>query len=153
MRIPPPIIFVGSILLGAVLGEVAPVSSDWLSGSVARVVSIPILLIALILVVLTFRGFRKAGTGIDYDRTRFEDTVKALITGGPFRYSRNPAYLSAVLLQLGLGIRLRNVWMVLLILATILLITIFSIVPEERFLEQRFGESYRKYRSRVRRWL
>ena len=153
MRIPPPVIFVGSILLGAVLGVLGPVSSDWLSGGVARVVGIPILLIALILVVLTFREFRKAGTGVDYDRTRFEDTVKALITGGPFRYSRNPAYLSAVLLQLGLGIWLRNVWMVLLLLATILLITIFSIVPEERFLEQRFGESYREYRSRVRRWL
>ena len=109
MRFPPPLIFVGSILLGAVLGVVAPVSSDWLSGTVARLVSIPILLIALIFVARTFTEFRKVGTGIDYDRTRSEDSVNTLITGGPFRYSRNPMYLSAVLLQLGLGIWLRNV--------------------------------------------
>jgi len=145
MRIPPPIIFLGSIFLGAVLGVVAPVSTDWLSGSLARLLGIPILLVALILVVLTFREFRKVGTGFDYDRTRSEDTVSVLITGGPFRYSRN--------LQLGLGIWLRNVWMVLLLLATILLINVLSILPEEKFLEQRFGEIYREYRRRVRRWL
>jgi len=153
MRIPPPVIFVGSILLGAVLGVLAPVSSDWLSGSVARLVGIPILLTALFLIVLTVREFRKVDTGFDYDRTRSEDSVTALITGGPFRYSRNPMYLSAVLLQLGLGIWLRNVWMVLLLLATILLINNLSILPEERFLEERFGESYGEYRRRVRRWL
>ena len=153
MRIPPPIIFLGSIFLGAVLGVVAPVSTDWLSGSLARLLGIPILLVALILVVLTFREFRKVGTGFDYDRTRSEDTVSVLITGGPFRYSRNAMYLSAVLLQLGLGIWLRNVWMVPLLLATILLINVLSILPEEKFLEQRFGEIYREYRRRVRRWL
>ena len=153
MRIPPPIIFVGSILLGFVLGVVAPISSDWLSASLARLVGIPILVIALILVVLTFREFRKVGTGFDYDRTRSEETVTALITGGPFRYSRNPMYLSAALLQLGFGIWLINVWNVLLLLPTILLINALSILPEERFLEQRFGESYGEYRRRVRRWL
>ena len=153
MRIPPPIIFVGSILLGVVLGLVAPVSSDWLSSSLASLVGIPILVIALILVLLTFWEFRKVGTGFDYDRARSEDTVTALITGGPFRYSRNPMYLSAVLLQLGLGIWLRNAWIVLLLLLTILLINVLSILPEESFLEERFGESYGEYRRRVRRWL
>jgi len=153
MRIPPPIIFVGSILLGVVLGLVARISSDWLSAGLARLAGIPILVIALTLIVLTFREFRKVGTGFDYHRARSEHTVAALITGGPFRYSRNPMYLSAALLQLGLGIWLRNVWIVLLLLLTILLINVLSILPEEKFLEERFGENYGEYRRRVRRWL
>ena len=148
MRIPPPIIFVGSILLGVVLGVVAPISSEWLSASLARLVGIPIVVISFILVGLTFREFRKVGTGFDS-----QDTVTALITGGPFRFTRNPMYLSGALLQLGLGIWLKNTWIALLLLPTILLINVLSILPEERFLEERFGESYGEYRRRVRRWL
>ena len=148
MRIPPPIIFVGSILLGVVLGVVAPISSEWLSASLARWVGIPIVVISFILVGLTFREFRKVGTGFDS-----EDAITALITEGPFRYSRNPMYLSAALLQLGLGIWLRNAWIVLLLLPTIILVNALSILPEEWLLQDRFGESYEEYRRRVRRWL
>ena len=62
-------------------------------------------------------------------------------------------YLSGALLQLGLGIWLKNTRIALLLLPTILLINVLSILPEERFLEERFGESYGEYRRRVRRWL
>ena len=75
------------------------------------------------------------------------------ITDGVFRYSRNPLYLGEVLMLLGLA-ALLGTWSALLPVPIFAAIIQWRfILPEERILEKRFGEPYRRYRSRARRWI
>ena len=77
----------------------------------------------------------------------------SLVTGGVFRLSRNPLYLSLLLLLVAYAIRLDSpaVWLApVLFLAYV---TRFQIRPEERALEAKFGQAYQQYRMRTRRWL
>ena len=71
---------------------------------------------------------------------------------GPFRFTRNPLYLGLALLYLGIALWLGVLWPVVLLPALILLVQQVVILREEAYLESRFGEAYRAYRARVRRW-
>ena len=76
-----------------------------------------------------------------------------LITSGIFGLSRNPIYVANTLLILGLAVGLRWSWLVLAAPFCVLAVTELAIKREERHLEIRFGEAYRAYKSRVRRWI
>ncbi len=94
------------------------------------------------------RMMQAAGTSIDPALP-----TTAIVTSGPFRYSRNPLYLALSLLYLGLTLAF-NTWWGIVVLVPILGIMHRGVVlREERYLEQKFGESYRQYRSKVRRYL
>jgi protein-S-isoprenylcysteine O-methyltransferase Ste14 len=94
------------------------------------------------------RTMHAAGTNISPLRP-----ATAVVTTGPFRFSRNPLYVSLTLLYLGLTLVL-NTWWGIAVLVPLLVVMHFGvIVREERYLEQKFGETYRQYRSTVRRYL
>ena len=76
-----------------------------------------------------------------------------VVTRGPFRLTRNPMYLQMVLVCIGLAIILANVWILLLTPACAWVLHRFAILPEEEYLERKFGEQYLSYKRRVRRWL
>jgi protein-S-isoprenylcysteine O-methyltransferase Ste14 len=76
----------------------------------------------------------------------------AIVTEGPYRFTRNPIYLSLAVLYAGLAVMANALWS-LLLLAVMLIIHYAVILPEERYLEQKFGEEYRSYKAKVRRWL
>jgi protein-S-isoprenylcysteine O-methyltransferase Ste14 len=77
----------------------------------------------------------------------------AIVASGPFRFSRNPLYLALTLLYLGLTLAF-NTWWGIVVLAPVLIIMHRGVVlREERYLDQKFGETYRQYRSKVRRYL
>jgi protein-S-isoprenylcysteine O-methyltransferase Ste14 len=78
--------------------------------------------------------------------------AQKLVTGGPFRYRRNPIYMGEVLMLLGLAEITGNVWFV--IVAPLFAIAIYqlAILPEERHLEDRFGQAYLDYKEHTRRW-
>jgi protein-S-isoprenylcysteine O-methyltransferase Ste14 len=76
-----------------------------------------------------------------------------LIFSGPYRFSRNPMYIGLTLLYAGLMTYLQLPWGLVLLPVVIWLITIWVIVPEERYLEQKFGSEYLNYKSTVRRWI
>ncbi len=76
-----------------------------------------------------------------------------LVTDGPFRFSRNPMYLARTLLYVGLGL-LANSLAVLLTAVPLLMVVQHGVIKrEEHYLEAKFGDAYRQYRARVRRWL
>ena len=77
----------------------------------------------------------------------------ALVTRGPFRFSRNPMYLGFVLIYAGGGLLMNSLWIVLLAAGVVIAVTQAIIVRDEHLLEKRFGDEYRTYRARVRRWL
>ena len=92
--------------------------------------------------------FRKARTTFD-PRKR----ACAVVTGGPFRFSRNPAHVSLTLVYIGIGFAIDNVWVLALLVPVVAVMHYGVILREERHLEERFGENYARYKASVRRWL
>jgi protein-S-isoprenylcysteine O-methyltransferase Ste14 len=87
--------------------------------------------------------------------TNIRPTLPAnvIVTSGPFRFSRNPLYVALTLLFVGLTLLL-NTWWGIVALVPVLLLMHFGVVRrEERYLERKFGETYRQYRGSVRRYL
>lgn len=101
--------------------------------------------------VFSFLGayqFSRAGTSMLPNRP-----ASHLITVGCYRFSRNPIYLSLVLIHVGIGIWVNSGWMVASAVPAILILDRWLIEREERYLRQRFGADYRRYAARVRRWI
>ena len=100
------------------------------------------------LVAWTLRLFDRAGT-----THKPGERPRALVSSGPYRWSRNPMYLGVALLMLGIGLPF-GTWPFLAAPSGFLLTVDRTFVPgEERSLEASLGDEYRAYRSRVRRWL
>lgn len=75
-----------------------------------------------------------------------------LISTGVFAYSRNPLYLGGIAVVVGLASVLDLPWMVVLVVPSIVVCHYLLIVPEERYLAERFGDAYRSYAASVGRW-
>lgn len=148
VRFPPPLVFLGSILLGLGFEYVvvpAPVP-------VGRAISA----FGGLFVVVAGLGF------IASARTLFKRTGQspipwkpspALILKGPYRFTRNPMYLGITLFELGLGLALNNLWISMLAVPALLAVHFIAVLPEERYLSEKFGESYKVYSAQVRRYL
>jgi protein-S-isoprenylcysteine O-methyltransferase Ste14 len=80
-------------------------------------------------------------------------SVTALVTEGPFRFSRNPIYVGYVCLLIGIPMAINSYWGVLLSPVLIVLFNQLVIRYEEIYLERKFAQAYLDYKSRVRRWL
>jgi protein-S-isoprenylcysteine O-methyltransferase Ste14 len=76
-----------------------------------------------------------------------------IVERGPFRVTRNPMYLQMVLVCIGVAIALMNWWLLGLSLICGWVLQRFVILPEEAYLQAKFGETYISYKRRVRRWL
>lgn len=77
----------------------------------------------------------------------------AIVTAGPFRYSRNPLYISLTLIFLGISFILGMAWGVVVLVPALLVLHFGVVLREERYLERKFGETYREYKRRVRRYV
>ncbi len=143
---PPPFVFLAAILLGVLLQRMAPLGPPL--PPAARWAGIAILIAAVWINVSGVVTLRRAGTTLRPDRG-----ATSLVVRGPFRFTRNPLYLSVTLLQAGIGLWARSGWVVLMALPAALVIDRLVIPREERHLEAVFGDAYRAYRARVRRWL
>ena len=90
---------------------------------------------------------------------KFETTAlphqpaKFLVSSGPYRFSRNPIYLAFLLLTLASAVATGNLWTLLALPIGMVLLSIYAIRPEEIHLQKTFGEDYKDYAHRVRRWL
>ncbi len=94
------------------------------------------------------RTMRRAGTNVDP-----RQPAVALVVEGPFRFSRNPLYLSLTGLYLGMALLVNAIWPLILLVPLLAVVHWGIIKREERYLEAKFGEPYHAYRARVRRWL
>jgi protein-S-isoprenylcysteine O-methyltransferase Ste14 len=92
--------------------------------------------------------FRKAGTQPDP-----REIPTALVTGGPFRVTRNPMYLGMALVLAGIALWRGDQVLLAAPVAFVLIINTFRIPREERLMEDLFGDSYRLYKKKVRRWV
>lgn len=95
-------------------------------------------------------SFRRAKTTVD---PRIPEASSALVSSGIYRYSRNPMYVGFVLWLLAWGVFLASGWALIGVLFFVLYMNRFQIAPEERALRDLFGDEFRAYEQRVRRWL
>jgi protein-S-isoprenylcysteine O-methyltransferase Ste14 len=95
-------------------------------------------------------SFRRARTTVN---PLSPHAAAVLVTSGVFRFSRNPMYLALLLALAGWGLFLANAFALLLALAFVPYMNRFQIGPEERALQQLFGQAFADYRQRVRRWI
>ena len=77
----------------------------------------------------------------------------SIVTSGPYQYSRNPLYLGLTLFFVGLTLTMNTWWGILALIPLVVVMHNAVIVREEQYLEEKFGEIYRQYRSKVRRYL
>jgi protein-S-isoprenylcysteine O-methyltransferase Ste14 len=144
--VPPPLTYLLTLLLGLALDKRLHV--PFLPQALARLLGWPLVGGGMALATWFIRTMRGADTTLDVDKP-----VSNLVQDGPFRYSRNPGYLSLAMIYSGVAI-LRNALWAILLLPLLLVMTQRELIErEERYLERTFGEEYLAYKRRVRRWV
>lgn len=146
----PPAIPLATVLVGAGLHELWPLDPGvvlaastryWLGGAI-------VLGALLVLGLWPVLLFRRTGQAPEPWKPTPE-----IVERGPYRFTRNPMYLMMVLGCFGFAVLLWNPWILLLTPLCGWLLQRYAILPEEAYLERKFGESYLAYKRRVRRWI
>jgi protein-S-isoprenylcysteine O-methyltransferase Ste14 len=147
-RVPPPflLLIVGAAMYGASFLTMKVAIDDTLRWIVCGV----ILSVAGLFGPTAFRTFGKANTTIDPVHI---DRASSLVTVGIYQYTRNPMYVSLTLILCAWSIWLSSPVLLVGPAFFAIFINRFQIVPEERFLLQKFGNEYVEYRRQVRRWI
>ena len=146
VRFPPPLVFLGAIVLGVIVQRKAvPLSLGFARG--LRVgAGVLVLACGVSLVVSARILFKRTGQSpIPWKPT------PELILQGPYRFTRNPMYLGVTLFVIGLGLAVNN--LSLFAAPALLVVHFIAVLPEERYLAEKFGQSYRSFLAQVRRYL
>ena len=106
------------------------------------------ILVGLALAAAGIRNFSRAGTPVPTNKP-----TRVLVTTGIHGWTRNPIYLGMFLVCGGIGIAARSPWTLILMVPLAITIRYGVVAHEERYLETKFGETYRVHRASVRRWL
>jgi len=143
---PPPLIYAVPLMAGLYVDRANPFPimprpfAEWIGGA--------LIVFAVVLSLAAFAQFwRKHTAMMPYKPTT------TIIQSGPFRITRNPLYLSMTLIYVGVALVMNTVWPLLLLPLVLLIMHRGVIQREERYLEQKFGDEYISYKSRVRRWI
>ena len=148
VRFPPPLVFLISIFLGVVFKMTVKTLTIPVGWQLSVTGGLVFIAAGICLFVPALVLFRRTG-----QHPRPWKPTPELIPNGPYRFSRNPMYLAMTLFVLGLGIALNDLWVSLFAAASLLAVHFIAVLPEERYLAEEFGESYRDYVARVRRYL
>ena len=143
---PPPLWYALAVLIGALLNRRWPLPIA--AGPLTTIAGVLFVVGWMALAFPSIGRFRRSKTSIIPMRP-----AEALVLSGPYHYTRNPMYVSLALLTIGCGLLLATWWPIVLLVPTIAAVQQFVILPEERYLQRRFGTEYEAYTRRVRRWL
>ncbi|MCX4220263.1 isoprenylcysteine carboxylmethyltransferase family protein [Pseudomonas sp. MCal1] len=148
VRFPPPFIYQGALLLGLAAERFVAlrffgIDRWWL------VVTGALLFAAGVATMLAAAGlFRRLGTHVPPSRP-----TTLIVTTGPYRWTRNPMYLGMALVYAGIAVGFEGTIALALLPLVLIVIQRHVIAREERYLEAKFGDEYRRYKAEVRRWL
>ena len=148
----PPHLFLAALVLGFVADHVLPLPFPvpriglvhWISAGIAG----SLIVIGTLVFAASIRNFSSAATPVQGTKP-----ASTLVTSGIHGWSRNPIYLGMFLLYGGIGLAVRSPWVLILTLPLAITIRYGVVAREETYLERRFGDAYRHYKARVRRWL
>ena len=143
---PPPLVYLGGLAVGFGLEALLPSAS--LSGVVRWVLGGLVLLGGLALLASFNTAFTRKGTAVE----PWKPTT-AIVTTGPYRLTRNPAYLGMALVYVATALLAGSLWALVPLPFVLVVIDRAVIAREERYLERKFGPEYLDYKTRVRRWI
>lgn len=146
---PPPLLYAGFFLAGLGVDYLWPVETLRDLPSAARyVAAIVLFLLGAAFAVPALLRFKAAGTNLPTYRP-----TTALVTGGPYRWSRNPIYVGLSLAYAAIAVAAAAAWS-LILLAPLLVVMRYGVIArEEAYLERKFGAPYQGFKASVRRWL
>jgi protein-S-isoprenylcysteine O-methyltransferase Ste14 len=150
VRFPPPIIFVAGLLVGWILNRyvrVIPLPSIG-SSAVEQGIAMLLVFVGIILAGWGIVTFRRARTTLIPNQG-----ASQLVSGGPYRFTRNPMYTGLTIQYLGIAALLDSAWPILLLPLVLVVLVQLVITREEAYLRDAFGAEYVAYKARVRRWL
>ena len=142
----PPVLFVGTLLLALGIHFLWPMRL--IAGFWIRIVGAVVMIASGALSRWASGTMRRGGTNILPNKPTL-----SIVTGGPFRFSRNPLYVAASFLYLGLALIFNSVWPLVLFVPMFVVLNWGVVQREERYLERKFGDAYLAYKARVRRWI
>jgi len=142
----PPVFYIMALLIGLGLDYLYPISFGFME--VTRTASIFIFISSGIILALGFGMF-----ATNKQSPSVHASAAKVYKSGIYAYSRNPLYLSLVLLMLALSLFFDKVWIAIMILPVIIIVNKFVIEKEETYMEDKFGDDYLDYKKKVRRWI
>src|ERR1700722_13966457 len=142
----PPLVFLGALIAGMFLNWFMPLRS--FTSEYFRITGGLLGLAGTLTAVWGVYTLRRAGTSV-----RPGQPVTALVTDGPYRFSRNPLYVALTIIYLGIVLSSGLVWLLVTLIPVLTLVHWRIVRREEVYLEARFGDNHRAYKSRVRRWI
>lgn len=149
VRFPPPLYYLTGLLIGFVIQRFYPI---YLAKPNHHLIVYTLggiwIFLGLLLAGWALLVFRRAGTSPIPHRPS-----TALALDGPYRLTRNPMYLAMALICVGIGLAVNMLWPLVSVPVVMVLVDRLVIAREERYLEGKFGDPYRDYRKRVRRWI
>jgi protein-S-isoprenylcysteine O-methyltransferase Ste14 len=148
IRIPPPVFFFVCLGCGLMLEFFFPIHLISLSLAPRVIFGGIFILISGYFAVSAFIVLIKNKTPINTGKS----TIK-IVTDGAYRFSRNPLYLSLLLLSLGNAVLMLSLWLFFTVPILYILFLFKAVKPEENYLSQKFGEEYLDYSGKVRRWI
>jgi protein-S-isoprenylcysteine O-methyltransferase Ste14 len=143
----PPLAWGLAVIAGLALNWLVPwpfLTTDLPAGWLGAMVFV----LALALAAWAIVTITRAGSNVP---TNLPTTT--IVSSGPYRFTRNPIYLGMFLSVIGVAIAFDNFWLLMTLVPFALVIRYGVVAREEAYLERTFGDVYRGYRSRVRRWL
>jgi protein-S-isoprenylcysteine O-methyltransferase Ste14 len=143
---PPPLIYLAGLAVGFGLEALLPGASlpgalRWIGGGV-------LVLTGAALLATFNTAFSRKGTAVE----PWKPTT-AIVTTGPYRLTRNPAYLGMALVYIGIALLAGALWVLVPLPCVLVVIDRTVIAREERYLERKFGREYLDYKAGVRRWI
>lgn len=148
-RIPPPPAFLVPLVIGVQAGGRVPLPllPPALEGA-GRGVGAALVALSVVLAVSCVLQFFARRTTIVPHRS-----ASSLVTSGAYRFTRNPMYVSLTSLYVGVCALTNQLWPLVLLPLPLLLVALVHIPVEEDTLVGVFGDEYRRYAARVRRWV
>jgi protein-S-isoprenylcysteine O-methyltransferase Ste14 len=145
----PPFLYLACLVLGVALDRLLPLPLTFPEVTLVRwTAGGGLIAVGLAIMAAGIRNFSHAATPVPSNRP-----VRALVTTGIHGWSRNPTYVGMFLLYAGIGLAARSPWVLILALPLVIVLRYGVVAREEAYLERRFGDAYRDYKARVRRWL